>query len=95
MVSQEESDFYFIIKQSISKHPEWLMSAMQAIQSGLSQRLTEEQHQRAEWETIAFNAMESRIFKNNKSWLAQKIDRLRGSAFFKWDHIIEKLEASK
>jgi len=91
MISQEEGEFYYALKQSISKHPEWLLSAMQAIQSGMSQRLTEEQHQKAEWETIAFNAMEARLFRHNKRWLAQKIDRLRDSAFFKWDQMIEKL----
>lgn len=92
MISQEEGEFYSALKQAISKHPDWLLSAMQAIQSGMEQRLREEQHQRTEWETIAFNAMEARIFKSNKRWLAQKIDRLHASAFFKWDSIIERLQ---
>lgn len=92
MISQEEGEFYIKLRDDISRHPDWLLSAMQAIQSGMSQRLAEEQHKKAEWEAIAFNAMEGRIFKSNKKWLAQKIDRLRASAFFKWDKMIEKLE---
>jgi len=92
MISQEEGEFYSALKQAISKHPDWLLSAMRAIQFGMEQRLTEEQHQKAEWEAIAFNAMEARIFKHNKKWLAQKIDRLRAGAFFKWDSIIERLQ---
>lgn len=92
MISQEEGEFYSALKQAISKHPDWLLPAMQAIQSGMEQRLREEQHQKVEWEAVAFNAMEARISKSNKRWLAQKIDRLHASAFFKWDSIIERLQ---
>jgi hypothetical protein len=54
--------------------------------------LRQERHEKSEWEVIAFNAMEARIFKSNKMWLSQKIDRLHKSALLKWDHIIERLQ---
>jgi hypothetical protein len=92
MISQEESVFYAALREDIKQHPEWLMSAMQAINSGMEQRLRQERHEKSEWETIAFNAMEARIFKGNKMWLSQKIDRLHKSALFKWDSIIERLQ---
>lgn len=92
MISEEESKFYAILRDAIRQHPEWLMSAMQAINAGMEQRLRQERHEKSEWETIAFNAMEARIFKSNKMWLSQKIDRLRNNAAFKWDSIIERLQ---
>ena len=92
MISEEESVFYNTLREAIKQHPEWLMSAMQAINSGMEQRLRQERHEKSEWETIAFNAMEARIFKGNKMWLSQKIDRLHKSALFKWDSIIERLQ---
>jgi hypothetical protein len=91
MISEEESKFYSALREDIRQHPEWLMSAVQAIHAGMEHRLRQERHEKSEWETIAFNAMEARIFKNNKMWLSQKIDRLNKSALFKWDYIIERL----
>lgn len=92
MISEEEGRFYQAVKNSIKEHPEWIMSAMQAIQSGMEQRLKEERHQKAEWETVAMSAMDARLFGKNKNWLAQKIDRLRDGAAFKWDFVIERLQ---
>ncbi len=91
MISEEESRFYGNLREAIRQHPEWLMSAMQAINAGMEQRMRQERRDKSEWETIAFNAMEARIFKGNKMWLSQKIDRLHKSALFKWDSIIERL----
>lgn len=91
MISQEEGEFYIKLRDDISRNPKWMLSAMQAINRGIDERLRLEQHQRTEWETIAFNAMEARIFKHNKGWLAQKLENLQGNAFFKWDRMIERL----
>jgi hypothetical protein len=92
MISEEESKFHNDLREAIKQHPEWLMSAMMAINNGMDQRLRQERHEKSEWEVVAFNAMEARIFKSNKMWLSQKIDRLHKSAMFKWDHIIERLQ---
>ena len=92
MMSEEESVFYGNLREAIRQHPEWLVTAMQAINAGMEHRLRQERHEKSEWETIAFNAMEARIFKSNKMWLSQKIDRLRNNAAFKWDSIIERLQ---
>lgn len=92
MISEEESRFYGNLRETIKQNPEWLMSAMQAINAGMEHRLRQERHEKSEWETIALNAMEARIFKSNKMWLSQKIDRLRNNAAFKWDSIIERLQ---
>jgi len=92
MIGQEESVFYSTLREAIKENPQWLMTAMQAINSGMEQRLRQERHERMEWEVIAFNAMEARIFKSNRMWLSQKIDRLRDKASFQWDRIIERLQ---
>lgn len=92
MISQEEGEFYIKLRDDISRNPKWMLSAMQAINRGIDERLRLEQHQRTEWETIAFNAMDARLFGKNKNWLAQKIDSLRDGASFKWDFIVERLQ---
>lgn len=92
MISEEESRFYGNLREAIRQHPEWLMSAMQAINAGMEQRLRQERRDKSEWETIAFNAMEARIFKGNKMWLSQKIDHLRGNSLFDWEKMIERLQ---
>jgi len=91
MISEEEGRFYTYVRETIKDNPDWLLSAMQALQSGMSQRLERERFEKNEWENVALNAMEARLFRNNKGWLAQKIDRLRENAMFRWDHIIERL----
>jgi len=91
MITEEEGKFYTYVRETVRDHPDWLLSAMQAIQSGMSQRLERERFEKNEWENVALNAMARRIFKDNKVWLAQKIDRLRDNALFRWDHIIERL----
>lgn len=92
MISQEEGEFYVKLRDDIARHPEWLFSAMQAINRGIDERLRSEQHQKSEWETIAMSSMDARLFGKNKNWLSQKIDRLRDGASFKWDFIIERLQ---
>ena len=92
MISQEEGEFYSKLRGDIAQHPDWVLSAMQAIQSGLKLRIDREINERIEWETIAINAMEARLFKSNKGWLAQKIEKLENTAFFRWSHIIERLQ---
>ena len=92
MISQEEGEFYSALKQAIKEHPEWMLSAMQAITSGIEQRLRQERHEKLEWETVAFQVMAARISNSNKMWLSQKIDRLRNNATFNWDKLIERLQ---
>jgi hypothetical protein len=92
MISEEEGAFYTRLRKDIEQNPQWVLSAMQAIQSGITNRLKQEQDDRADWETIAAAAMEARMFKNNKGWLAHKIERLEARAFFRWSHIIEGLK---
>lgn len=92
MMNQEEAEFYSNLREAIRLNPQWMLSAMQAIHAGMEQRLRQERHEKSEWETIAFNAMEARIFKGNKMWLSQKIDRLRDNSLFDWDKMIERLQ---
>lgn len=92
MMNQEEAEFYGNLREAIRLHPQWMLSAMQAIHAGMEQRLRQEQREKSEWETIAFNAMEARIFKGNKMWLSQKIDRLHGNSLFDWGKMIERLQ---
>ncbi len=91
MITEGEGRFYTYVSETIKDNPEWLLSAMQALQTGMAQRLERERFEKSEWENVALNAMEARLFKSNKGWLAQKIDRLRDNASFRWDHIIESL----
>ena len=91
MISNEEIQFYQSLRKDISQNPEWMASALQAVHQGVEDRLKQEVHMRVEWETVALNAMDTRLFKSNKSWLRGKIEALKSEASFKWDHIIERL----
>ena len=91
MISDEEIQFYKNLRKDIAQNPEWLASALQAAHQGVEDRLKQEVHMRVEWETVALNAMETRLFNTNKGWLSGKIEALKGKASFRWDHIIERL----
>jgi hypothetical protein len=90
-MTQAEHEFYQGLRGNIAQHPEWMLTAMQAINSGLHERLAKEQHDASEWETIAIICSENQLFKNNKGFLAHKIAELKDSARCRWDHIIERL----
>jgi hypothetical protein len=91
MISDEEIQFYKNLRKDIAQNPEWMASALQAVHQGVDDRLKQEVHMRVEWETVALNAMETRIFNTNKGWLSSKIEALKSKASFRWDHIIERL----
>jgi hypothetical protein len=91
MISDEEIQFYKNLRKDIAQNPEWLASALQAVHQGVEDRLKQEVHMRVEWETVALNAMETRLFNTNKGWLSSKIEALKDKASFRWDHIIERL----
>jgi hypothetical protein len=91
MISDEEIQFYKNLRKDIAQNPEWMASALQAIHQGVEDRLKQEVHMRVEWETVALNAMETRLFNTNKGWLSNKIEALKDKASFRWDHIIERL----
>lgn len=91
MIDDAELQFYRKLREDIAQNPDWLFSAMEAIHQGMQHRLTKESERRNEWEIIAMNAMESRLFNDNKGWLASKIEELKDTASFRWDHIIERM----
>lgn len=91
MIGEKESEFYRALRRDIQENPDWLLSAMQAIQLGMRDRLAQERHEKVEWETIALMSMEVRLFKSSKGWLAQKLEALKDTASCRWDHFIEEL----
>lgn len=92
MISDAELQFYKKLREDIEQHPDWLSSAMEATHQGLQYRLAKESERRNEWEIIAMNAMEARLFNTNKDWLSRKIEALKDTASFRWDHIIERMK---
>lgn len=52
-----------------------------------------EVHQRsADMEVVAAMALNGRVFKDNKNFLAQKLKKWQGKTSLRWDDQIEKLE---
>lgn len=92
MMEGKEAEFFQMVETAIKENPRWVETAVRAVQSGIVSRIKLEQNDRIEWETVAMNAMEARMFKHNKGWLAQKIEKLEGRSFFRWEHIIERLK---
>ena len=91
MMSQEEIDHAMAVKAALIAHPEWLKTTIMAAASGVDEAMRRVERDRSEWEMVAINAMEVRLFKDNKGWLAQKIETLKPRASFRWDHILERM----
>lgn len=92
MTTKEEMEFLDNLRQTMKEHPDWLGSAMNAIQSGIKGRINQEVDNAKEWETVAINAIEGRLFNSNKNWIRQKIEAMETRAFFRWSHIIERMK---
>lgn len=90
-MTPEEIQFGLTLRETMEGHPEWLDTAMRAIHGGIQKSFQQAVADKIEWETVAINTAEARLFKGNKSWLAGKIERLAPRASMRWDHIIEAL----
>ena len=90
-MTQEELEFYNIVRLSIQRNPEMHRVAMAALTDGMVHAIHEARRDRSEWETVAMNAMHARLFKHNRGWLADKIAGLNGRASMRWDGIIERM----
>jgi hypothetical protein len=91
-VTEEEYHFGAYISDILSSHPEWLGTAIQATQAGVSSALKQSEADRVEWETIAMVATDARLFKSKSIWIGDKLERLKGRASCRWDHIIARLK---
>lgn len=92
-MTQAEIEFYNAVRAVIQREPELHRVAMAALTDGMLHAIHEARHDRSEWEAVAMNAMHTRLFKNNRGWLADKIAALNGRASMRWDSTIEKLRA--
>ena len=89
-MSEEEYQFGAYIADILSSHPEWLGTAIQATQAGISGALKQSEADRLEWETIAMVASDARLFKSKSIWIGDKLERLKGRASCRWDHVIAR-----
>lgn len=90
-MTKEELEFYNIVRLSVQRNQSLYRVAMAALADGVNVAIDAAQYDRAAWETVAMNAMHTRLFKSNKGWLADKIEALNDRASMRWDSIIEKL----
>ncbi len=57
----------------------------------LQQQIREANRVATEWETIAMQALETRLCKGHEASLASRIETLQSRSFYKWDRIVDKL----
>ena len=91
-MSEEEYQFGAYIADILSSHPEWLGTAIHATQAGIVSAIKQSDADRVEWETIAMVASDARLFKSKSIWIGDKLERLKGRASCRWDHIIARLK---
>jgi hypothetical protein len=91
-MTKVEIEFYNAVRAVIQREPQMHRVAMAALTDGMLHVVDQARHDSSEWETVAMNAMHTRLFKNNRGWLADKIAGLNGRASMRWDDIIERLK---
>lgn len=90
-MDREQYEFANFVRACVFKNPEWLRTAIDAACAGSYAAQEQALQDRAEWETIAINAMEARLFARNKGWLADMIEKHAGRTSMRWDRVLERL----
>lgn len=90
-MNKAEYEFANFVRACVFNNPEWLRTAIDAACAGSFASIEQAAKDRSEWEVIAINAMEARLFSRNKGWLADMIEKHKGRTSMQWDRIIERL----
>jgi len=94
-MTEDEYNLYNTIRNALAKNPEWLETCISAISKGTRDALDTANKDKLEWEVVAVNATEARLFSTNRAWLADKITGLAARSAFRWDAVLEKMRATK
>ena len=93
MNDQEKAEFYLYICRAIEKDVDATGWAIKGINDGVLLALQQARQDQADWEIIANMAMNKRLLDGNELFIADKIDKLKDRASFRWDWYSERLRA--
>ena len=75
-----------------SQEPEMMRKIIDVAISGLQDSARQTTERAADMEVIASMAMNTRLFKGNENFLAQKLERWSNKTALRWDDHIKKLK---
>jgi len=93
MNEQEKAQFYLHVCRTVEKDPAAIEWAIKGINDGLRIAAEQARRDQADWEVIANMAMNKRLLDGHELFIADKIDKLKERASFRWDWYVEKLRA--
>lgn len=93
MDEQEKAQLYLHVCRTVEKDSEAIEWAIKGITDGLRIAAEQARQDQADWEVIANMAMNKRLLDGHELFIADKIDRLKDRAAFRWDWYVEKLRA--
>ena len=93
MTEQEKLQLYLQVSHAIEQDPEAIEWAIKGITDGLRIAAKQAREDQAGWEVIANMAMNKRLLDGHEMFIADKIDKLKDRASFRWDWYVEKLRA--
>lgn len=77
---------------SRSQDPVMMRSIINSATGGLEHNARRSDERAADMEVVASMAMNTRLFKGNENFLAQKLEKWRGRTALRWDDQIKKLK---
>lgn len=91
MITEKDLEFLVSIKEFVKANPQMLAAVIQCIEDGITESLTEASERAADMEVIAAMALNTRLFKGNETFIADKLKKWEGKSSLKWDAQIAKL----
>jgi hypothetical protein len=95
VISDEDFKFLVSVKEYVKSNPHMVNSAIQAIQSGLTDAFTEASERAADMEATAAMALNARLFKGNEKFIADKLEKWKGKTALRWDDQLKKLRGEQ
>jgi len=77
---------------SRSQDPNMMRSIINSAIGGCEQKMHKACEQAADMEVVASMALNTRLFKGNENFLAQKLEKWRGRTALRWDDQIKALK---
>lgn len=91
MVTDKELKFLISLKDFVKENPSLVAAVIQCIEDGMTDALKESSERAADMETIVAMALNTRMFKGNETFIADKLKKWNGRSALKWDAQIEAL----
>jgi hypothetical protein len=79
------------VAAKLTNKPEFAVELYAAIHQGLQNSVRELKHQAADMETVAVMSLHARLFKNQKGYIANLLEKHKDKSFTYFDSLIEEL----